>query len=55
MLAPHDGENAQFRVSRLASEERLDFVELFGRQIVPADKVGSDGGSFMEKGPFQAA
>ena len=29
MLAPHDRENTQFRVSRLAPEEAFDFAELF--------------------------
>src|ERR1700722_6004718 len=44
MLAPHDGENAQFRVARLAAENALNLVELLQREIVLGDKFRGDGG-----------
>ena len=43
MLAPHDGEDAQFGVSRFASKQRLDLLVLLGSEIVLLDQFRSDG------------
>ena len=47
MLAPHDGENAQFGVTRFASEEGFDLLVLLGSEIVLLTNSGVILGSLM--------
>ena len=42
MLAPHDGENAQLREVRLATEDRFDALVFVGRDAVLGDDGGCD-------------
>ena len=44
MLAPHDGENAEFGEVRLASEDGFDAFVFVGRDAVFGDDFGCDGG-----------
>ena len=44
MLAPHHGEDAEFGVIGLASEDFLDALVFLRRQAVLFDQLGSDGG-----------
>ena len=44
VLAPHDGENAQFLEARLATEDGEDLLVLLGGESVLGDEFGSDRG-----------
>ncbi len=47
MLAPHDGENSQFGVTRFAAEDAFDLAVLLRREIVLLDEFGVMAGSLM--------
>jgi len=45
MLAPHDGENAQLGIARLAAaEDEFGVGVFFRREVVFRDEFGGDGG-----------
>ena len=44
VLAPHDGEDAEFLEARLATEDRKDLLVLFRGESVLGDEFGSDRG-----------
>src|SRR5579884_3878020 len=43
VLAPHDAEDAEFGIARLAAEDRDDLVVFLRRELVLSDEIRRDG------------